>query len=283
MFLLKLAKVEIAADLPVLVDVEFAGEGERPGLVLRRLRIGVDAREALAQEIDRRWADDAKIAGRPAGDDMHLRVRRAVAKVAIGAHQRRRRGIAPAAVMRRVGGDVDAVIIDLLAILEIAGDAAIGAAENLRLRALPVEAVLHLDADRAAERVEAEDRVGGKDVRACDRLRRDQIPVDRVAKRLVDAHAVLIDGEPLRRALLRRGVEAAILQFLRKRIAGDVVDEHAGDALLQRVGDVGRTRALDLLRRHRLHHAWKAVDVLTAGPRQRRRGDHVHLGKRDHV
>ena len=38
---------------------------------------------------------------------------------------------------------------------------------------------------------------------------RNQIPVDGVAEGFVDAHAVLIDREPLRRAGDRRGVEAA--------------------------------------------------------------------------
>ena len=69
-FLLEGAQVEIAADLPVFVDVELAGEGDRARLVLRRLGKGENASEALAQEVEWRRTDDAEIGGRACGDEV---------------------------------------------------------------------------------------------------------------------------------------------------------------------------------------------------------------------
>ena len=51
--------------------------------------------------------------------------------------------------------------------------------------------------DRAADGVEAEHRIGADDGDAVDGVVGQEVPVDDVAEGLVDAHAVLIDGEAL--------------------------------------------------------------------------------------
>ena len=61
--------------------------------------------------------------------------------------------------MRRIGGDVEAVIVDLLAIFQQPADSAVRAAHDLGVEPLPEKPVFHLQADRATERVEAEDRI----------------------------------------------------------------------------------------------------------------------------
>jgi hypothetical protein len=43
-----------------------------------------------------------------------------------------------------------------------------------------------------------------------DRDVREQIPIHRVAKGLIDPHAVLIDGQSLRSSQHGRGLEAAV-------------------------------------------------------------------------
>ena len=63
----------------------------------------------------------------------------------------------------------------------------------------------------ATDGVEAEDGIGAHDRHAVDRVGRQEVPVDGVAEGLVDAHAVLIDGKPLRQAVDGRSLEAAIL------------------------------------------------------------------------
>ena len=101
------------------------------------------------------------------------------------------------------------------------------------LGALEVEAVAHDDADRAADGVEAEDRIGADDGDAGDGVVGQEVPVDDVAERLVDAHAVLIDGEALRHAVDGRGFEAAVLQIALKHVALRVAEDDARHSVLQ--------------------------------------------------
>src|SRR5882672_5207004 len=85
------------------------------------------------------------------------------------------------------------------------------------------EAVLHLERERTAERIEAEDRIGGLQIGAANREIRHLVPVDRVAECFVDAGAVLVDGDAGRGAENRRGGKAAKLQIGLKRAARHVV------------------------------------------------------------
>src|SRR5712691_6159608 len=70
---------------------------------------------------------------------------------------------------------------------------------------LEIEAVLHLERERTAQRIETEDRVGGQQIGAANRKIGHQVPVDRVAEGFVDAGAVLVDREAGRRSENRRG------------------------------------------------------------------------------
>ena len=83
---------------------------------------------------------------------------------------------------------IDGEIVDLLAPLRRTLDASERAAHRVDLGALIVEAVLHLHVDRSAQRVEAEGGIVGHDGDRPDRSGRDQVPVDGVAERFVDAH-----------------------------------------------------------------------------------------------
>src|SRR5215470_16573411 len=108
--------------------------------------------------------------------------------------------IAPATIVDHVSRSIERNIVLLGAVLRADAAPSKRAKDGLDLTSFVVEAVLHLDRHGPADRVEAEDRVAGKDVEAPDRALRDEIPVHRIAERLVDAYAVLIDGQTLRRA-----------------------------------------------------------------------------------
>ena len=142
--------------------------------------------------------------------------------------------IAPAALVQPVAGDIGRCVAGLLAVLELALDLTERAAGEIGLEALIGEAVLELDVHRAAEGVEAEHRVGAFEIDLVDGDVGDQVPIHRVAERLVEAHAVDIDGEPLRRALQRRGREPVIEQGRLKRIARSGIQVDAADLLVQR-------------------------------------------------
>ncbi len=102
--------------------------------------------------------------------------------------------------MRR---DIGAPVAEFGAVLQRSLHSPERSALNLLLEPLISEAVLHLQVDRAAQRIEAEDRVAGGEISALDRIGRDQVPVDGVAEGFVDADSVHVNRKALRRALQR--------------------------------------------------------------------------------
>ena len=155
--------------------------------------------------------------------------------------------LAVTVVVRAVDFDVGAPWPDLLAPLQRALRAAVGAAHQVERRPLKVEAILHLHGHGAAESIEAEGRIVADDLHRLHGLGRDQVPVDRVAEGFVDAHAVLIDGQALRRTLDRRGGKAAEVKVGLQVVAGDGLQLDARRLLVKRLNDAGRLLAFDLL------------------------------------
>ena len=103
----------------------------------------------------------------------------------------------------------------------------------------------------------------------------DQVPVHRIAERLVDAHAVLVDRQALRRAQHRRGLEAAVEQVGLQGIVEIGVQIDAADPPVQGVGDAGRTGRREIGGGQRGHRVGRLADV-DRGPGQRRDRDHRH-------
>ena len=182
------------------------------------------------------------------------------AHVAIDALEPRRRLVAPSAIGEAFGDRIDRDIVLAAAILHRAAGPAVRADLGFERRTLIGKAILQLDADRAAERVEAEHRIGAPDVGAVDCAGRNQVPVDRVAKCFVEADAVDVDGETLRRALQRRSREAAIAKVLGKAVALDVLQIDAWHPLLERLGHRHRVCAGNVGRRHRVDHFGSFID-----------------------
>ena len=206
---------------------------------------------------------------------MDLGVSPSPAEIAVEAREPRRRLVAPSVVLEALGGEIETPFAAAHAILHGAADAPVGAAGRVKFKSVVVEAVLHLQADRAAERIEAERWIVGPDVGAADGDRRDQIPVDGVAEGFVDANALHVDGKPLRGALQRRGREAAIAQVLEEAVALDVGGDDAGNPLLQGIEYVGRIDAREIFGGNGLRHRRHLVAIKADAGHRRGRDDLV--------
>ena len=182
--------------------------------------------------------------------------------------------VAPAVLMQHGAGDVGAGVADLLAVLELADDLAEGAAVEGGLAAVIGEAVLELHAQRSAQRVEAEDRVGPFQVDLVDREAGDQVPVHRVAERVVEAGAVDVDRQALRRPLQGGGLEAMVEQGRLLGVAGGGVEVHAADLLVERPQGVGGAVAGDVVAVEHVGFGRQLVAV-DAGPQQGAAADDV--------
>ena len=246
---------------------------EELGLVLGGLRPGVDRTIVVAEQIDRGGPDHAEIVVGDRRDEVDLGVSTSPAQIAVKAREPRGRLVAPAVILEALGGEIETPFAAAHAILHGAANTSVGAPGRVKLKTVVVEAVLHLQADRAAERIEAERWIVGPDVRAADGDRRDQIPVDGVAEGFVDANALHVDGKPLRRALQRRGREAAIAQALEEAVTLDVGGDDAWNALLQRIEHVGRMDAREILRSHGLRHRRHLVAIKADACHRRGRDD----------
>ena len=178
--------------------------------------------------------------------------------------------------MRTLRRQVHGVVAELKAGLRSSGEGAKRTALDLSLRAPIAEAVLHLEVDGSAQRVQSENRIVGPQIGAVDGDGRNEVPVDRVAERLVEADPVHIHRNALRGALHRRCGEAPIAQLLCSTVAVGIGDRDPGDALEQGLGDVRRLGAGEVRRCQRLHGArnFVAIDVTA----ERRRHDHIDLG-----
>ena len=195
-----------------------------------------------------------------------------VADIAVEPANGRFRKIAEAVVAQSFQRAIDGKIVDLLAVLRRTLDASERAAHRVDFGALVVEAILHLHVDGSAQRVEAERGIVGHDGDRPDRSGRDQVPVDGVAERFVDAHPVLVNRQSLRRTGDRRCDKTSKLHVRHKWIAGRVADDEARHVLLQGVRDVQRVGARDLRGADRVDACRHLVDIDSHAGDRRRRG-----------
>ena len=122
------------------------------------------------------------------------------------------------------------------AVLEIRRLAPETAAAQFERGARLAAAVLGLDRQRAAQGVEPEQRIRPRHQRGLgDGDARDQVPTHHVAKRLIEAHAIHVDREALRRAEQRRGGVAAVVHVGLEGVALHFIHVHAVEAPVHRV------------------------------------------------
>ena len=105
--------------------------------------------------------------------------------------------------------------------------------------------ILHFEGERTADGVEAIDRIAGNERQPVDGVLRDQVPIDDIAEHLVDANAVLVDGEPLRRADDRARDITAIIEIELELIAGLTAQCDSGQRLHHRLQKVRRLRVVE--------------------------------------
>ena len=89
---------------------------------------------------------------------------------------------------------------------------------------------------------------------------RQEVPVDDVAERFVDADTVLIDGKPLRHAVDGRRLEAAKLNVGLKLVALQVADDQTRDLRQQRILKDGRAGSFNVGRIHLINAARHFLD-----------------------
>ena len=195
-----------------------------------------------------------------------------VSDISVKAADFRRREIAKAVVLQAFERAVDRPIVELLAILRRTLDAPERAAHRVDFGTLIAEAVLHQYVDGAAEGIEAECRVIGHDGDRPDRGCRNQIPVDGVAERLVDAHTVLVNCQSLRCTGDRRRDKAAELDVRLKRVACGITEDDTRHVLLQRDSDVERVGPRDLPGTDRVDRGWHLIDINSHAGLRRWRG-----------
>ena len=213
--------------------VHVAGQADRGVLVADLIRRGELGARVDRQQLDRRGAGAVEHGMRRRDVEVQLGALAPPADIAVDVLQIGRLQIAPAVLVQHRAGDIGRCVAGLLAVLELALDLTERAAGEVGLEALPGEAVLELDVHRAAEGVEAEHRVGALEIDPVDGDVGDQVPVHRVAERLIEPNAVDIDREPLRGSLQRRSGEAVIEECRLKRIARSGIQADAADLLVQ--------------------------------------------------
>ena len=194
------AVVGVSLERKSIDRIPAGARSEKGQLILRRLRKRVGACPVPVEQLDRGCGGGAKVVGRAGECDVELGLIAARAEVGVDAAQPRRRVVAPAIVVDGIGGEIARQVSGLPSRLHHGSAPSERAAAQFRVGALVGESVLHLDGQCAAQRVEPVYRVAGHERHAIDGGFRNEVPVDDVAKKLVDAHAVLIDGQALRRA-----------------------------------------------------------------------------------
>ena len=143
--------------------------------------------------------------------------------------------IAEPVVLNRLGSHVSADRSALRSILHRDLLAAERAAHDVDGRALMGEAVLHRDADGAADGVEAVDGIVAEHHDVIDGDGRDEVQIDRVTEGFVDPDAVLVDGKSLRASADRRGVETAVLNVRSEAAARRIRQNDSRNQLVEHV------------------------------------------------
>src|SRR5271167_650241 len=174
---------------------------------------GIDARPVLVEHLHRRCGSSTESVVGAGEGDMELSLVAAGSQVSVNAPQCRWGIIAPATVVNRVGRDIAGQVSNLAAGFDGRAYPIVGTAAYFGIDAMIGKAILHLERERAANRVEAEDRIAGNKRELIDSSLRDKVPIDDITEDLVDAHPILVDGKSLRRADHRRSSKATVIEI----------------------------------------------------------------------
>src|ERR1700683_2034985 len=183
-----------------------------------------------------------------------------IADIAVEAPDIRGAKIAVTVVVHAFQGAVDRPIADLIAPLQRTLETAERAPHHVNLRAVIVEAIFHLNGDGAAKRIETIGRIVRHHGDRLDRGSRDQVPIDGVAERLVDAHSVLIERQSLRRTRDGRRNKTAEPEVGLHPVSVAVADVNPRPVLLESIHDAEGIGTLDFRRIYKVDAGWDLVD-----------------------
>src|SRR5262249_6890704 len=158
------ADIGVAFHRPGIADAVAAGRIKEGELILVGLRRGVDRAPVPIEHLDRCRRQRAETVRRPGEIEMKFGLVAAHTDIRIDAAQFGGRALAPPAVVDRISRRIERNVVLLRTVLRTYGTPSKGADDALDLTAFVVEAVLHLDRDRATNRIQSEDRVAGKHI-----------------------------------------------------------------------------------------------------------------------
>ena len=131
--------------------------------------------------------------------------------------------------------------------LELGDFAAEAAAAESQLGMISAASVFGLEGNRAAQCVEAKQRIRTRHQRNFrDGDSRDEVPTHDIAEGLVEADSVHVDGDALGRTEERRGGVAAVVDVGLIGVALHFVDMDAAEAFVQKIGQVQSAAVLDV-------------------------------------
>ena len=190
----------------------------------------------------------------------------------------RRRFVAPAAFLEQIAGNKPVQRLIVAAILELGDAPGVYAERGLHCGTRVAAAIFSLYRQRATQRVQAEQRVGAGHQRDRGNRRfRDEVPAHHIAERLIQAHAVQINRQPLWRAQQGRRGKAAVIHIRLKRIVLHLIDVNAADVAVQKIRQAEAIAALQVGIGGRLHRRRNLL-AREADARQRRGTDDFDLG-----
>ena len=165
-------------------------------LILRRLRQRVRARPILREHLHRGGRVRAEAVVCPREAEVKFGLVAACAEIGKDAPQRRWRILAPSGIVDRVGREVAGQVSDFAAGLDGRNSTSVRAAAYLAFDTMIGVSILHLKCERTAGRVESVDRITGNERELIDGILRNEVPIDDVAKDLIDTNSILVNGEP---------------------------------------------------------------------------------------
>ena len=268
------AVVHAARQQDVLAEELAALEVEQRELVLGDVRRGID----LVQIVEKRQRQGLVALQRVVGQrERQVDVGIVILEPGLGKQLLHFAGVVvgPAGIAIEVRGDEVVDGLTVPAGLEFELPAARRAAVHRKLGARELEAALGHHRQRAAQRVQTELRIGARHQRDVgNRVLWNQIPVDHIAEGLVDAYTIDEHRQSLRRAQIRRSLEAAHIDVDLVGIALGVVDVDAAQRAAQRLAQIVVAAPRQVTAVERLHIGGHLLER-DAGAGQRGGADHL--------
>ena len=216
--LIKPGEIEISVDRYGIRQSNTGFEIHKCKAIPGCVRVGEHSGARCLQQLDRRDAVAGQIRARAEHIELHSPTSALPVEVGKQAVQTGRGMFSPATFTSPFRCCVEGRVSLLHATLKTAFQPAKRSTGDNRLITLKSEAILELHSDGSAKRVQPEHRIGAFDIQTRNRRFRNQVPIDRISKRVVQAHTTGIDRQSLRIARKRRSLEAAVKQVWLKRV-----------------------------------------------------------------